>query len=287
MKNLFKNILILGLVSIIATGNVIAQKKGKKTTRISVEYIKDYRKTESLVVTLRVREKRYVPFNDVEVFFYCINDTSTVLLDRIRTNENGEAIFVIEDNPKITRDPLGLITFEVVYKGNNSIKGAKRTIVIKQASLDVSFFQKDTIKSIEVNVNQLGLDDQITPIKDLEILFYIQGTFSQLKFGKEKTDENGKVIVKFPVDMPGDTLGILTIVAKIEEDDMYGTVESRGKINWGIPVPLAEEKHRGLGDTDAPLWMVYTLIILLSAVWFHYLYVIFLIIKIKLVRRSS
>jgi hypothetical protein len=153
--------------------------------------------------------------------------------------------------------------------------------------LEVSFFQKDTIKSIEVNVSKVGLDDQITPIKDLDILFYIQGTFSQLTFGKEKTDENGIVKLEFPVDMPGDSAGVLTIVAKIEEDDVYGTIESRGRINWGIPVALAKEENRGLGDTDAPLWMVYTLIILLSAVWFHYMYVIFMIIKIKLVRGSS
>jgi len=68
---------------------------------------------------------------------------------------------------------------------------------------------------------------------------------------------------------------------------MYGNVESRGDINWGIPVPIKAEKHRGLGDTDAPLWMVYTLITLLSIVWFTYVYVIFLILKIKRARNKD
>ena len=74
-------------------------------------------------------------------------------------------------------------------------------------------------------------------------------------------------------------------LADIEARRSLATKEN-GKINWGIPVPLAEEKRRGLGDTDAPLWMVYTLIILLSAVWFHYLYVIYMIIKIKIVDKE-
>ena len=90
--------------------------------------------------------------------------------------------------------------------------------------------------------------------------------------------------LEFPVTMPGDTMGVLTIISKIEDDDFYGNLESIGKINWGQPVPLANEKHRGLGDTDAPLWMVYTLIVLLSVVWFHYFYIIFGILKIKLSR---
>ena len=38
---------------------------------------------------------------------------------------------------------------------------------------------------------------------------------------------------------------------------------------------------RGLGDTNAPLWMVYTLIILLSLVWFHYLYIIITVFRIR------
>jgi hypothetical protein len=86
--------------------------------------------------------------------------------------------------------------------------------------------------------------------------------------------------------MPGDTSGELTIVVKIEENRTYGTIESIGKMNWAIQLEPTKEKQRGLGDTDAPLWMVYTLIFLLSAVWFHYFYVIFLIIKIKLANRG-
>ena len=56
---------------------------------------------------------------------------------------------------------------------------------------------------------------------------------------------------------------------------------AKGKINWGRPIQRVVEKKRGLGDTDAPLWMVYTLIILLSAVWFHYFFVIYQIVRIK------
>lgn len=286
MKYLYRHIIVICLIVLIAHGNVFAQKVKKKTTRIRVEYFKDHTKTETLVATLKVKEKRYSPLSDVIVLFYFINDTSNVLLDKIRTNAQGEAIFVFADNPKVFKDSLGIMTFVVEYNGSTSLKGANRKIDVKQANLDVSFFQKDTVKYIEVDVNAIDSDNQMSPISGLNILLYIKGTFSLLNIGKEKTNENGKVEVEFPIDMPGDTVGVLTIVVKIEEDKLYGTIESRGTINWGIPVPLVQEKHRGLGDTDAPLWMVYTLITLLSAVWFHYLYVILMIVKIKMVKKS-
>ena len=286
MNYLFRNILMISLITIIATGNVFAQKTKKKTTRIRVEYFKNDHETESLLATLRIKEERYVPLSNVLVQFYSINDTSKVILDKIRTDEKGEATFLIEDNPKIFKDSLGFMSFEIEYPGNTTNKGAAKTITVKQANLEISFYQKDTVKYIEVYASEIGSDNQFTPINDLTILLYVKGTFSLLNFSKEKTDENGKTVTEFPVDMPGYALGVLTIVIKIEDDDTYGTIESRGEINWGIPVKPAEEKQRGLGDTDAPLWMVYTLIILLSTVWFHYLYVIFMILKIKLAKRS-
>jgi hypothetical protein len=70
-------------------------------------------------------------------------------------------------------------------------------------------------------------------------------------------------------------------VAKVEDNEIYGNVEVSGTINWGKPLPPENIIKRGLGDTNAPLWMVYTLIVLLSLVWFHYLYIIFNVFRIR------
>jgi hypothetical protein len=282
MNSMIKHILLMSLITVIATANVIAQKK--KKARVRVEYFKNHNNSGELEATLIVKEKRYLPQRDAVLRFYSINDTSRVFLDKIRTDKDGKAIFTLKDNPKIFKDALGVLTFEVEYNGTSSIEGVRRKIAVKQGDLEISFFQKDSTKSIEVSATEIGLEDQIVPIEDVNILFYVQGTFSLLNFGKEKTDENGIVHMEFPITMPGDTTGVLTIIAKIEEDKTYGTIESLGEINWGIPIQPVKEKQRGLGDTDAPLWMVYTLIILLSAVWFHYFYVIILIVKMKLAK---
>ena len=277
-----RHILIIGLFVFFVAGNALAQKK--KATRIKVGYEKQFNMPGTLVASLLVREKRYEPFSNATVIFYSINDTSKVLIDELKTDSNGLAKLVIAESSNIYKDDAGIMMFEVEYIGTELTKGSSRKTSIKQADLNVSFIKQDEVKFIEVDLQELSLDDQDAPIENVAVLFYIKGTFSLLNLGKEKTDENGKAKIEFPVDMPGDTLGVLTIVAKVEDHDIYGSIESRGEMDWGIPFIQADEKRRGLGDTDAPLWMVYTLITLLSAVWFHYLYVIYMIIKIRLAK---
>jgi len=286
MNDKYNHILLIVLIALISTCPVIAQNVQKKKTRVQVEYFKDHNGSESIVATLKIKEDSYVPYEDAEIHFYSINDTSKILLDKIRTDKDGEALYLMEDHLKNYKDSSGLMTFEVEYKGNSSTRGSNRDIKVHQVNLKVSFVQEDSVKYIAVEAKEIATDNTTLPIEEHEILLYIKGTFSLLNIGQEVTDEEGKIIVEFPVEMPGDSVGVLTIVAKIEESDTYGNVEAQGVVNWGKPVPLKVKEHRGLGDTDAPLWMVYTLIILLSAVWFHYLYVIFLIVKIKLARSS-
>ena len=286
MKDWYKHIIIICFILATSTVQVFSQSTKKKTTRIRVEYFRSYDNTEKLIGVLRIKEERYVPLTNAVVEFYNLNDSTRVLMGKSQTDEKGESTFFIDGDYDLFKDSTGQVSFEVEYRGSDTIKGSTRKIEIKQATLEVSFFQKDTVKYIQVDANSFDSNDQPSPLEGQKVQFYIKGMFSLLNFGKEKTDSNGIIIVAFPIDMPGDTSGVLTIIAKIEEDKTYGTIESMGRINWGIPVSLKPEKHRGLGDTDAPLWMVYTLIILLSAVWFHYLYVIYLIVKIKLARKS-
>ena len=149
----------------------------------------------------------------------------------------------------------------------------------------MSFFQKEQEKMVELKAFEPGKDNQWVPVENLDIQFYVPRTFSLLKVGKA-TITNGAASLEFPTTIPGNTLGYLTLMAKVEENEIYGNVEVSGTINWGKPLPPMKIIRRGLGDTDAPLWMVYTLIVLLSMVWFHYMYVIYMVFRIRYLGKS-
>lgn len=282
MNIMYRIIFFVSVFLWSALSHISAQTQTVQKTRIKLEYYKDHDKTKNLIAKITAKKKRNNPLQGVIISFYNINDTTKVLLDNIKTNDKGEALLKLSEQFEIFKDSTGLMSFEVEFEGNDSCTSARKDLNIWEADLEVSFFQKNAIKFIEIQASKPGNDNGNIPLEDIEVLFYVKGTFSLLKIGEKDTDGSGKATIEFPTDIPGDTAGVLAIVTKIEENDDYGTVTAKGEINWGKPIQPVDEEKRGLGDTDAPLWMVYTLIILLSAVWFHYFYVIYQIIKIKL-----
>ena len=139
---------------------------------------------------------------------------------------------------------------------------------------------------VDLKAFEPGKDNQWVPVENLDIQFYVPRTFSLLKVGKG-TLSNGTASLEFPTSIPGNRLGYLTLLAKVEENEVYGNVEVSGTINWGKPLPPMKIIKRGLGDTDAPLWMVYTLLVLLSGVWLHVIYVLSLVIRINIIGKKA
>ena len=282
MKSVVLQVLIISLIAGGSTGNLFAQKK--KSSKLKLEYYKSADNSERLEVGLIVKLDKYRPFSGAMVELYSGLDSTKTLIGEFQTNEDGIVSYTIDENSKMTKDSLGFLNFMAIYAGNDSIKPADKDISVKQGNLDISFFQKDSVKSIKVVASEIDADGELIALEGKDILFFVKGTFSLYKFGEGETDENGSAYIEFPTDMPGDTAGVLGIVVKIDDDKKFGTIEAQGKINWGSPIQPVLEKSRGLGDTDAPLWMVYTLITLLSAVWLHYVYVIYLIFKIRIAK---
>ena len=106
--------------------------------------------------------------------------------------------------------------------------------------------------------------------------------FSQLPVGEGFLDEEGNAEIEFPLDIPGDDNGYITIVAKFEDHPAYGNVEKRQQIAWGIPgIHPSGESQRELWTQIAPKWMIITLTIMLIGVWGHYIFAIVSLIRIK------
>ncbi len=283
-SRLFNSLLILS-ITVFTSWVSQAQDSTMAKTKLQAAYYKEPSGQQHIGAKLLKKIERYEPFANAELEVFVVHDTSSTLLQTVVTDAKGEAMYMLDEN--VTPDSSGMMAFKISFKGDATAEGDDKEFQVSPAELKVTFFQEDTSKFIAVEAMTTDGAGGKTPIPELEIGVYIKGTFSYFSIAKDVTGADGKLIVPFPVTMPGDSLGVVTVAAKIEDNDIFGNVESWGTINWARPVPVVAETRRGLGDTDAPLWMVYTLIVLLSAVWFHYAYVIFLIIKIKLAKHHT
>jgi hypothetical protein len=238
---------------------------------------------KKLMTTLTARikgERGRKKIADAEIEFYTVLDTSDIFLGKATTNADGVAILEISADQTVLPNSDREFRYSVLFRGNDIYNDVSKSITLKEVNMDVSFIEIDSIKNIVVTVFELDASGEEIPVEE-DIIFYVPRQFSLLKIGEVELQE-GNGMIEFPVTLPGDSIGNLKIIARIEESREYGTVEVMGVKDWGNPrLPVIVEARRGLGDTDAPLWMVYTLIILLSAVWFHYMYLVYVLIVIK------
>ena len=99
------------------------------------------------------------------------------------------------------------------------------------------------------------------------------------------TDANGETTITFPDSIIGDENGSLTIVASIDDMD-FNPAETSEKVSWGLDNPKNYwTKRRALWKNNdyVPIWLLLTFGGGAIAVWSFIIYVMFQIMKIKLI----
>ena len=235
--------------------------------------------TKRLDISMQARvDGKLTPIEGAGIAIFSMRDTAGEKLSSVLTNYKGEASYDISPAVKLPVDKQGNFNFTFRYGGDSKYNKAEGSLQMKDVFLDL-LPGGDTTAT--VFAYERNAKDEKVPVKDLDIVFSISRMFCLYPVGTAKTDASGHCSMAYPTDMPGDSIGRLTVVARIQDNDSYATVEQTASARWGKPVIPVVRKRRGLGDTDAPLWMVYTLIVLLSAVWIHFFYVIGLIGRIN------
>ena len=122
--------------------------------------------------------------------------------------------------------------------------------------------------------------------KNQEVYFFVERTFKPLPIGDffNMTDEEGKVTIEFPSDLPGDTLGNVTIIARIQESDVFPDTEVRREIQWGVPLEIdTDEQKRSLwaAGANAPIPLLIIVNSLILIVWSIIGYMIYGLYKVS------
>ena len=152
--------------------------------------------------------------------------------------------------------------------------------------IQLEFSVEDSIKYITAQVNEYNLDSIGKPIGELDLYFFVQRTFSELPIGDyfNTTNENGEVRIEFPNDLRGDSAGNVTIIARIEEDDMFEGVEVSKTASFGIPVTIdhrANKRSLTAAGANAPISLLLLVNGIILAVWGIIIYIFTQIFRIR------
>jgi hypothetical protein len=282
MKKNISNAIFLLSFLILLSVPVFSQEKTMINPYIQLQYLKNTDEQRILRTTLTYSKNRMeLPLPGMEISFYK-GGTNKELIATIITDNKGIAGINLASDLRLPVDKDGLWALSSEFKGNDTIEAGTSEITVKDVRLEMSLTEADSIKTISLiaSVKENGKDK---PVSGEIIKIYVPRMFSLLPIGEVTLDETGAATLEFPADLPGDSLGNLTVIAKFEENQTFGNVEKQSQIKWGTPTEYSvPSTHRALWTKTAPRWMIYTLSILLAGVWGHYLFAIISLIRIKI-----
>ena len=207
-------------------------------------------------------------------------DSTAKKLGEVVTDIRGVAILNCKPD-QLTTDKEGKLNFKASFAGKDSIESAEELVSVKRARLEITPVKEDSLLTVKIKLIDLGTGTE-TAVPETDLGVFVKRMFSSLKLGEGKTDEAGEASIEIPNNLPGDALGNITLMAKIDENEVYGNLEAAVTQPWGIPISdELKALPRALWGTLPPLWMPITFLILMTAVWGHYIVIIFELFRLR------
>lgn len=256
----------------------------KLDPNLQFSYYKYTDNSKALKAKLMARnDAGWYPIVNFIVQFYSVTDTSEVLLADVSTDKEGIAKLIIHQDYKLPMDTAGVFKFFARTSETELYESAEEEIEKKDLFLSIELDEIDSVRTIIISAARKKSDGTEVNITEEDINIYVPRMFSDLKMA-EGYIEDGAVEIEFLASIPGDSLGNITLIARIEDHDDYGTVEAKVMSNWAIPAQFHLREHTTTGELwtpIAPLWMIITLILMLAGVWGHYIYALVQLVLIK------
>lgn len=273
-----KQSLIVFLLTILASFQLTAQNTA---STLELKELKNSDESRILNVKLTGEsEAGAIPVFQAKVDFFTTADGKSELLGSASTNRDGNATFKVEKGTRFLKDKEGTTVVKATFTGIGKLNSAEASVKFKELNLQITLSEKDSLNIIQLQASSVGPNGENLPLKETTFNLYVQGLFTKLKIGECFVDA-GAGTFEFPKNIPGDANGNLKVFVRLEENEVYGEVEKTENAKWGDHRSGFVEPSRSLWSSGAPIWMITTLLILLTGVWSHYLYAIIQLIKIR------
>jgi mono/diheme cytochrome c family protein len=166
---------------------------------------------------------------------------------------------------------------------------AKKEIIAKRnAIVQLAINKQSDSKEVTAKILEVTNDKQQVPLENIKVSFFAKRYFGNMAVALDaphSTDANGETTITFPDGIIGDENGALTIVANIDDMD-FNPAEASDQVNWGEVNPKnywTERRALWKSNDYVPVWLLLTFAGGAITVWSFIIYVMFQIMKIKLI----
>ena len=276
------------MIFFLLPGRITAQddsteKKGPNTYSPLIAFVSIQKSDNSVDLKANVNAKingTLTKLPGLKIDFTIGADSAAKKIGEAITDSKGIAILNCKAD-QLATDSEGKLNFKASFAGKDSIEAAEEVVAVKRARLEITPVKEDSVLTAKVKLVDLSTGTE-TPVDSITLGVYVKRMFSALKLGEGTTDEAGEATIEIPNNLPGDGKGSITLLARLDESETYGNLEASVIQQWGTPVSYElKELPRALWSPHPPLWMLVTFVILMSAVWGHYLVIIIQLIRLR------
>ncbi len=222
----------------------------------------------------------FIKLPQLKVKFVLVSGTDEKELGYGITNGEGKVVFNTKAD-SLKTDAEGKLHFKALFAGNKAMDAAEEEVTIKRARLEITPIKEDSLLSVKVKLIDIGTGTEV-PVKEITLGVFVNRSFNALKLGEGATDESGETTVEIPNNLPGDAKGNITLLGRLDENEIYGNLEAASVQKWGIPVSdKIAEQPRELWSPHPPIWMLITFIILMGTVWGHYIVIVVQLFRLR------
>jgi hypothetical protein len=287
MKNRNYHRSLYFISALLAIGcTAFAQDSVKRELLVNVGYFAPADNLPYVLVNTKTKvEKKFQPVQAIVLNVYM--DNSENLLGKVVTGASGTAKIVLppwlQDNWKSSSTHVFMATSIATKKYDETTA----EISITKAKLVIDTVPGADARSVRARVMVFN-DSQWMPVKDVELKLGVKRLGGELPVSEEEsytTDSTGEVVARFKMEkLPGDTLGNIILVARIDDNDQFGNLVTELKVPWGIVTKIRKDSSaRTLWATrdKAPVWLLLTAGSIVVFVWGSIVYLLWQIVRIR------
>ena len=273
------------LLCFLAAGNyVIAQEdSAKPEITVTIHHFITNNSFQYLIIETKMKvDKRWQPVKGRALDLYLDSNKVENLIVKTQTDSNGKAKAIIPAALKNLWDASPSHKFIAV-----TADGTTAESEIAKAKILIDTSNTDGARSVNVQVMKWENNGWV-PAKDVELKIGVRRLGGELKIGDEETyttDSLGQATGEFKRDsLPGDKKGNLILVAKVEDNDSYGSLSIEKTVPWGVYINHTDNffGQRTLWGArgKAPVWLMLMAYSIMAAVWGVLIYLIIQIVRI-------
>ncbi len=276
--------------TVIATLFVLSLTLPSKAVDKSTAQMRlDYNKIDSSsYVTLQVRTRdgrKYLPAEGVIVNLFLNEESKQGMMGNVITDEEGKGIYILPGKFYNAYDTLTEWNFIARILGDSNLEDQRKYLKVKKAELQMDLIQEDSLHQVLVSLYE-HTNGHLIPVPEIQIKIFVRRMFGLLPIdnGYAFTDDQGQVVVNYPNNIPADTSGNVSIVAKVIDHDDFGNITIEQNMKWGDAVNVEDIlSKRTLWSTrsKAPFWLIVAANSVILGIWGVIIYLVYQLVRVN------